>query len=93
MYWLTNTAVSSARLYWDTAQTSTSGFFDPRGIQIPVVVTVFPDEIYAAPRSWAERAYRKMIYFNKLPKGGHFAAWEQPELFVAEMRTGFKSLR
>jgi len=93
MYWLTNTAVSSARLYWDTAQTSKSGFFDPRGIQIPVVVTVFPDEIYAAPRSWAERAYPKMIYFNKLPKGGHFAAWEQPELFVREMREGFRSLR
>jgi pimeloyl-ACP methyl ester carboxylesterase len=93
MYWLTNTAVSSARLYWDTTQTATSGFFDPRGIKIPVVVTVFPDEIYAAPRSWAERAYPKMIYFNKLPKGGHFAAWEQPGLFVAEMRAGFKSLR
>jgi pimeloyl-ACP methyl ester carboxylesterase len=93
MYWLTNTAVSSARLYWDTAQTAKSGFFDPRGIQIPVVVTVFPDEIYAAPRSWAERAYPKMIYFNKLPKGGHFAAWEQPELFVREMREGFRSLR
>lgn len=93
MYWLTNTAVSSARLYWDTTQTAKSGFFDPRGIQIPVVVTVFPDEIYAAPRSWAERAYPKMIYFNKLPKGGHFAAWEQPELFVREMREGFRSLR
>jgi pimeloyl-ACP methyl ester carboxylesterase len=93
MYWLTNTAVSSARLYWDTTQTATSGFFDPRGIKIPVVVTVFPDEIYAAPRSWAERAYPKMIYFNKLPKGGHFAAWEQPALFTAEMRAGFRSLR
>jgi pimeloyl-ACP methyl ester carboxylesterase len=93
MYWLTNTAVSSARLYWDTSQTAKSGFFDPRGVQIPVAVTVFPDEIYAAPRSWAERAYPKMIYFNKLPKGGHFAAWEQPELFVREMREGFRSLR
>ncbi len=93
MYWLTNTAVSSARLYWDTTQTAKSGFFDPRGIQIPVVVTVFPDEIYAAPRSWAERAYPRMIYFNKLPKGGHFAAWEQPALFTAEMRAGFRSLR
>jgi pimeloyl-ACP methyl ester carboxylesterase len=93
MYWLTNTAVSSARLYWDTTQTATSGFFDPRNVQIPVAVTVFPDEIYAAPRSWAERAYPRLIYFNKLPKGGHFAAWEQPELFVREMREGFRSLR
>jgi pimeloyl-ACP methyl ester carboxylesterase len=93
MYWLTNTAVSSARLYWDTTQTATSGFFDPRNVKIPVAVTVFPDEIYAAPRSWAERAYPKLIYFNKLPKGGHFAAWEQPELFVGVMREGFRSLR
>jgi len=93
LYWLTNTAVSSARLYWDTSQTSTSGFFDPRGIEIPVAVTVFPDEIYAAPRSWAERAYPKLIYFNRLDKGGHFAAWEQPELFVNEMRACFKTLR
>ncbi len=93
LYWLTNTAVSSARLYWNNQQTSKAGFFDPRGIKIPVAVTVFPDEIYAAPRSWAERAYPKLIYFSKLPKGGHFAAWEQPELFVREMRAGFKSLR
>jgi pimeloyl-ACP methyl ester carboxylesterase len=93
MYWLTNTAVSSARLYWDDTQTAKGGFFDPRHVQIPVVVTVFPDEIYAAPKSWAECAYPKLIYFNKLPKGGHFAAWEQPELFVGEMRKGFSSLR
>ena len=93
MYWLTNTAVSSARLYWDTTQTATSGFFDPRNVRIPVAVTVFPDEIYAAPKTWAERAYPKLIHFNKLPKGGHFAAWEQPELFVREMRLGFGSLR
>jgi pimeloyl-ACP methyl ester carboxylesterase len=93
MYWLTNTAISSARLYWDNRETSKSGFFDPKNVQIPVAVTVFPDEIYAAPRSWAERAYPKMIYFNKLPKGGHFAAWEQPELFVREMREGFRTLR
>jgi pimeloyl-ACP methyl ester carboxylesterase len=94
MYWLTNTAISSARLYWNTRETSKGGgFFDPRGVQLPVVVTVFPDEIYAAPRSWAERAYPKLIYFNKLPKGGHFAAWEQPELFMGEMRKGFRSLR
>jgi pimeloyl-ACP methyl ester carboxylesterase len=93
MYWLTNTAVSSARLYWDNRESARSGFFDPKNVMIPVAVTVFPDEIYAAPRSWAERAYPKLIYFNKLDKGGHFAAWEQPELFVREMREGFRSLR
>jgi pimeloyl-ACP methyl ester carboxylesterase len=93
LYWLTNTAISSARLYWDNAHHSTGGFFDPRGINIPVAVSVFPDEIYAAPRNWAEQAYPKLIYYNKLDKGGHFAAWEQPELFVAEMRKAFQSLR
>jgi pimeloyl-ACP methyl ester carboxylesterase len=94
LYWLTNTAISSARLYWDTAQISTGGgFFDVRGVTIPVAVSAFPDEIYAAPRSWAEQAYPKLIHYNKLDKGGHFAAWEQPELFTAEMRTAFKSLR
>ncbi len=92
-YWLTNTAVSSGRLYWDNRETAHSGFFDVKGVNIPVVVTVFPEEIYAAPRSWAERAYPKMIYFSKLDKGGHFAAWEQPEVFVREQRAGFKSLR
>jgi pimeloyl-ACP methyl ester carboxylesterase len=94
LYWLTNTAISSARLYWDTAQISTGGgFFDVRGVTMPVAVSAFPDEIYAAPRSWAERAYPKLIYYNKLDKGGHFAAWEQPVLFSAEMRAAFKSLR
>ena len=94
LYWLTNTAVSSARLYWDTAQISTGGgFFDVRGVTIPVAVSAFPDEIYAAPKSWAERAYPKLIYYNRPPKGGHFAAWEQPELFVAELRASFKPLR
>src|SRR2546428_5084057 len=93
MYWLTNTAVSSARLYWDNRTTAKKGFFDVKNVTIPVVVTVFPDEIYAAPRSWAERAYPKLIHFSKLPKGGHFAAWEQPELFVREQREGFRSLR
>jgi len=93
MYWLTNTALSSARLYWNTSRVSNAGFFDPRGVKLPVVVTVFPDEIYAAPRSWAEKAYSKMIYFRKFDKGGHFAAWEQPELFVGAMRDGFRSLR
>jgi pimeloyl-ACP methyl ester carboxylesterase len=93
LYWLTNTAISSARLYWDTAHASSAGFFDARGVKIPVAVSVFPDEIYAAPQSWAERAYPKLIHYNKLDKGGHFAAWEQPQLFVEEMRASFKSLR
>jgi pimeloyl-ACP methyl ester carboxylesterase len=93
LYWLTNTAISSARLYWDNAHHPTGGFFDPRGIKIPVAVSVFPNEIYAAPRSWAERAYPKLIYYNKLDKGTHFAAWEQPELFVTEVRAAFRSLR
>jgi len=93
LYWVTNTAISSARLYWDNAHNPTGGFFDPRGIQIPVAVSVFPDEIYAAPRSWAERAYPKLIHYNRLDKGTHFAAWEQPDFFCAEMRTAFRSLR
>jgi pimeloyl-ACP methyl ester carboxylesterase len=94
LYWLTNTAISSARLYWDTTQISTGGgFFDVRNVKIPVAVSAFPDEIYAAPRSWAERAYPKLIHYNKLDKGGHFAAWEQPQLFASEMRTAFRSLR
>ncbi len=89
LYWLTNTTISSARLYWE----SKLAFFAPKGIAIPVAVSAFPDELYQAPRSWAEKAYPKLIYYNKLPKGGHFAAWEQPELLVSEMRAGFKSLR
>ena len=94
LYWLTNTAISSARLYWDTTQVSTGGgFFDVRNVKIPVAVSAFPDEIYAAPRSWAERAYPKLIHYNKLDKGGHFAAWEQPQLFASEMRAAFRSLR
>ena len=76
LYWLTNTAVSSARLYWE----SKLAFFAPKNVAIPTAVSVFPDELYAAPRSWAERAYPKLIHFNTLPKGGHFAAWEQPQL-------------
>jgi pimeloyl-ACP methyl ester carboxylesterase len=93
LYWLTNTAISSARLYWDTARVAKGGFFDVRGLQIPVAVSAFPDEIYQAPQSWAEKAYPKLIHYNRLPKGGHFAAWEQPELFCAELRTAFRSLR
>jgi pimeloyl-ACP methyl ester carboxylesterase len=89
LYWLTNTAISSARLYWENKLP----FFAPKNVTIPVAVSVFPDEIYAAPRSWAERAYPKLIYYNKLDKGGHFAAWEQPELFSEEVRAGFRPLR
>jgi pimeloyl-ACP methyl ester carboxylesterase len=94
LYWLTNTAVSSARLYWDTTRVSTGGgFFDVRGVQLPVAVSAFPDEIYAAPRSWAVKAYPNLIYYNALPRGGHFAAWEQPQLFSEELRAAFRSLR
>jgi pimeloyl-ACP methyl ester carboxylesterase len=93
LYWLTNTAISSARLYWDNAHFPSGGFFDPRGIKIPVAVSAFPDEIYQAPQSWAEKAYPKLIHYNRLQKGGHFAAWEQPELMTAELRASFKPLR
>jgi pimeloyl-ACP methyl ester carboxylesterase len=93
LYWLTNTAISSARLYWDTAQVAKGGFFDVRNVTIPVAVSAFPDEIYTAPKSWAQRAYPKLVHYNKLNKGGHFAAWEQPDLFVTEVRESFKSLR
>ncbi len=89
LYWLTNTAVSSARLYWE----SKLPFFAPKGVPVPTAVSVFPDEIYAAPRSWTERAYPKLVYYNRLSKGGHFAAWEQPELFSEEMRAAFRLLR
>jgi pimeloyl-ACP methyl ester carboxylesterase len=88
--WLTNTALSGARLYWEYWG---KGYFNAKGVSIPVAVSVFPDELYPAPRSWAERAYPKLIHYNKVEKGGHFAAWEQPELFVKEVRTGLKSLR
>jgi pimeloyl-ACP methyl ester carboxylesterase len=94
LYWLTDTAISSAQLYWDTANNlPPGGFFDVRGIQIPVAVSAFPDEIYCAPRSWAEAAYPHLLHYNKLPRGGHFAAWEQPELFTQEMRASFRTLR
>jgi pimeloyl-ACP methyl ester carboxylesterase len=94
LYWLTNTLISSARLYWDTRQLpQRGGFFDARGVQIPVAVSVFPQEIYAAPKSWAERAYPKLIHYNKLPKGSHFAAWEQPQYFSEELRVSFRPLR
>jgi len=94
LYWLTNTAISSARLYWDTRHNlPPGGFFDVRGITIPVAVSAFAEEIYQAPKSWAEKAYPKLIHYNSFSKGTHFAAWEQPELFVGEMRASFRSLR
>ena len=89
LYWLTNTGVSSSRLYWEYK----GGFFNAKGVSIPVAVTVFPGEQYHAPRSWTERAYPKLIYYNQVDKGGHFAAWEQPHLFAAEVRAAFRSFR
>jgi pimeloyl-ACP methyl ester carboxylesterase len=89
LYWLTGTAVSSARLYWENKL----NFFAPKHVSIPVAVSVFPDEIYAAPKSWTERAYPHLIYYNRLSAGGHFAAWEQPQIFSEEMRAAFRSLR
>jgi pimeloyl-ACP methyl ester carboxylesterase len=88
-YWLTNTGVSSGRLYWENKL----GFFDPKGVSIPVAVSVFPDDLYQVPRSWAEEAYPNLIHYNELDKGGHFAAWEQPELLSEEVRTGLRKLR
>jgi len=88
-YWLTNSGVSSARLYWE----SKLAFFDVKRVEIPVGVTVFPDELYPAPRSWAEKAYPNLIHFNEVDEGGHFAAWEQPQIFSEEMRATFRSLR
>ena len=89
LYWLTKTGVSSARLYWENKL----NFFAPKHVAVPVAVSVFPDEIYAAPRSWTEKAYLKLIHYNRLPKGGHFAAWEQPQAFSEEVRASFRSLR
>jgi pimeloyl-ACP methyl ester carboxylesterase len=89
--WLTDTALSGARLYWENW--GKVGYFSAKGVSIPVAVSVFPDELYPAPRSWAERAYPKLIHYNRVEKGGHFAAWEQPKLFAEELRAGFRSLR
>jgi pimeloyl-ACP methyl ester carboxylesterase len=88
-FWLTNTALSAAQLYWENK----FSFFGVKGTKIPVAVSVFPDELYQAPKSWAERAYPKLIHYNRLDRGGHFAAWEQPKLFCQEVRDGFRSLR
>lgn len=89
LYWLTKTAISAARLYWENKLP----FFTVKGVSIPAAVSVFPDELYQAPLSWTKQAYPKLMYYNKLDKGGHFAAWEQPELFTAELLAAFKSLR
>jgi pimeloyl-ACP methyl ester carboxylesterase len=89
LYWLTNTGVSASRLYWEYK----GGFFNVKGVSIPVAVSVFPGEQYRAPRSWTENAYPNLIYFNEVDKGGHFAAWEEPEIFSSELREAFRSLR
>jgi pimeloyl-ACP methyl ester carboxylesterase len=89
LYWLTKTGVSASRLYWEYK----GGFFNVKGVSIPVAVTVFPSEQYEAPRSWAEKAYPKLIHYNEVEKGGHFAAWEQPQIFSEELRASFRSLR
>jgi pimeloyl-ACP methyl ester carboxylesterase len=89
--WVTNTALSGARLYWE--YWGKGGYFNAKGVSIPVAVSVFPDELYPAPRSWTERAYPKLVHYNRLDKGGHFAAWEQPKLFSEEIRVGLRSLR
>jgi pimeloyl-ACP methyl ester carboxylesterase len=88
--WLTNTALSGARLYWEYFPRS---YFSAKGVSVPVAVSVFPDELYSVSRRWAERAYPKLMHYNRLDKGGHFAAWEQPQLFSQEVRVGFRSLR
>jgi pimeloyl-ACP methyl ester carboxylesterase len=89
LYWLTKTAVSSARLYWENKL----AFFAPKHIKIPVAVSAFPDELYQAPRTWVDAAYSNVLYYNRLPKGGHFAAWEQPDLMTSELRAAFRPLR
>ncbi|MFF4744866.1 epoxide hydrolase family protein [Streptomyces sp. NPDC001268] len=92
LFWLTRSAISAARLYWENTEAGIP-FFGAKGVQLPVAVSVFPDELYTPPRSWAEKAYPNLIHYNRLPKGGHFAAWEQPGSFVDEVRTGLEPLR
>jgi hypothetical protein len=89
MTWVTNTGISSGRLYWE----NTLGFFDIKGVLVPAAVSVFPRELYQAPWSWAEKAYPKLIYFNEVDAGNHFAAWQEPDLFTTEVRAAFRSLR
>jgi pimeloyl-ACP methyl ester carboxylesterase len=89
LYWLTNTAISAARFYWE----SHINLYNAANVSIPAAVSVFPGENYQAPRSWAERAYHKLVYYNTVDEGGHYAAWEQPQLFSQEVRAGFRPLR
>jgi pimeloyl-ACP methyl ester carboxylesterase len=89
LFWLTNTVISAARLYWENR----TPYFSVKGVTIPVAVSVFPDELYEAPKSWCEKAYPRLVHYNRLPKGGHFPSWEQPELFCQEVRAGFRTLR
>ncbi|SKA47150.1 hypothetical protein SAMN04488128_108118 [Chitinophaga eiseniae] len=94
LYWLTNTAVSSAQLYWENNNNNFNAVEQKTtDIKVPVAITVFPGEIYQASKTWAERAYPKLVYFNEVNKGGHFASWEEPGLYAAELRAAFKSLR
>jgi pimeloyl-ACP methyl ester carboxylesterase len=95
LYWLTNSAASSARLYWENGGRSAriAAAQQTAEISLPVAITIFPEEVYQAPETWARRAYRNLIYFHAVDKGGHFAAWEQPELFATELRAAFRSLR
>jgi hypothetical protein len=89
MTWVTNTGMSSGRLYAE----NTLGFFDVKDVKVPAAISVFPNELYQAPRSWAEQAYPKLIYFNEVDKGNHFAAWQEPDIFVNELRAAFETLR
>jgi pimeloyl-ACP methyl ester carboxylesterase len=94
LYWLTNTATTAARLYWETSRQSVLlAAAQKTADSLPVAITVFPEEVYRAPETWARRAYRNLIYFHEVDKSGHFAAWEEPELFSAELRAAFRSLR
>ncbi|CAN7638395.1 epoxide hydrolase family protein [Paenibacillus sp. LjRoot56] len=92
LFWFTNSGISASRIYWENGQAGIS-FFGVKGVKLPVAVSVYPDELYEAPKSWAEKAYPNLLHYNKLPKGGHFAAWEQPEFVTSELRTAFKTLR
>jgi pimeloyl-ACP methyl ester carboxylesterase len=95
LYWLTNSGTSAARLYWENSGrgVTSAAAQHTAEIALPVAITVFPDEVYRAPETWARRAYRNLIYFHEVDKGGHFAAWEEPQLFAAELRAAFRSLR
>ena len=92
-YWFSGTAISSARLHWDNNAAPAGGFFDARGITLPMSVTVFPDEIYAAPERWARRAFANPIFYKRHDVGGHFAAWEQPQLLAEDLRESFRQFR